>query len=817
MQQKSAWVRCAPHASLMIALVLAAFVQAYAGGGRLDPSYGVEGQATIETGYDEFSVVTGIAVHADGKTVIAGWGGGSSGYGSLLFQRNADGTADTGFDGDGRLSLTPGSRIDALAAAEDGKSLVAFTGPSSEKLVARLNPDGSLDSSFGGDGIVEATAAALALQSDGKILAAGADRIARLHPDGSLDASFGGDGIVTIEVKDWTTGSEERIDAMAVQPDGAIVIASLARNETLDTRVTRFDSAGNIDATFGQGGSVDLDHGRNEMDNRLAVHADGRIVVGTSSWQFDGMEADGVIARLNPDGTLDATFAGGSVVMPNDLCSGVAAVGDRVLASGWEMVAAYGADGALDPTFAAGGLHVVADQHDISALAVQSDGRIIAGGRGHPTGIWFLRRMSAGCGDGLLDADEQCDDGNSGNGDGCDANCTLTPVVVVAAAGQTVTSDVAGAGATSGIPLVTTIQTPNAGTVSISSGEGDAPAGFSALGVPLQIEAPPATAGQPLVITLIVDATAIEDDVGLASLQVARNGSVVVDCTGSPGVASPDPCVASRTLLADGDAALTVLTSAASLWGVVLRGLDAAEQACVNAMNAAGVKVAEAQAKLASKCVKAASKSGADPQACVLATGALEKPLAKTTATAASRCPGAPPIGFTGAEAVNQSARSAALALLTDALGQSLSDAVIDSSDKAGAACQAAVLKALYALFRTESRSFVACKESLLDGQTSQISSASQLEPCLDAAVADPAGQARKARNKLAAVLEAKCASTNVTTALPGMCAAQPDPGACLAARAVCRLCGMFNGMDGMSRDCDAMDDRLLNASCEDP
>ena len=137
---------------------------------------------------------------------------------------NPDGSLDPSFDGDGRFTYAAGrsSSANALALQPDGKIILGgvagiVSGPERNDFVAaRLSPDGSLDPSFDGDGLVtvafagSSSANALALQPDGKIVLAGVTRgvsdsdhdyfaAARLSPDGSLDPSFDGDGLVTLD------------------------------------------------------------------------------------------------------------------------------------------------------------------------------------------------------------------------------------------------------------------------------------------------------------------------------------------------------------------------------------------------------------------------------------------------------------------------------------------------------------------------------------------------------------------------------------------------------------------------------------------
>src|SRR5262245_16503784 len=167
--------------------------------------------------------------------------------------------------------------------------------------VARYLADGSLDPSFGGDGVVTtgfgtdfSDAAGIAVQSDGSVVAAGTAgddaslqtddvALARLAPDGSLDPTFGGDGRVTT---DFGAGSE--VDwgaAVAIQSNGDIVAVGTTFPSGLPCAsghaiaVVRFQADGDLDPSFGSGGKVVTDLSDSDEGNDVLIQADGKIVV----------------------------------------------------------------------------------------------------------------------------------------------------------------------------------------------------------------------------------------------------------------------------------------------------------------------------------------------------------------------------------------------------------------------------------------------------------------------------------------------------------------------------------------------------------
>lgn len=135
-------------------------------------------------------------------------------------------------------------------------------------------------------------------------------------------------------------------------------------------------------------------------------------------------------------------------------------------------------------------------------------------------------------------------------------------------ASGTVTSD-SGDGATWSKPVVTTVTSPNAGTVTIveDSRDGEAPGAFEFLGQQIDIEAPSATISDPLVIAFRFDSSHIPTGTSPGSIRVFREGTVLAGCA-DPSSAVPDPCVASRDLLGDGDVEITVRVSDASAWNL---------------------------------------------------------------------------------------------------------------------------------------------------------------------------------------------------------------------------------------------------------
>jgi uncharacterized delta-60 repeat protein len=301
---------------------------------------------------------------------------------------------------------------------------------------------GDLDTSFGNGGRVSATppgvqtfCRALALQRDGKLLAAGYNTVGdsdfvvcRFNPDGSLDSSFGSGGTVRTDF----FGSNDNATAVAVQHDGRIVVAGSAlRGSTQDTRdfvLVRYNTDGSLDSTFGTDGKVATDiSGHADFATSLAIQPDGRIVAAGRGYNPSVDESgDFELVRYDPDGSLDTTFGtAGKVVTdffghPDELNAIALQNNGKILAAGsaslmpdeeMEQVALarYNADGSLDQSFGNGGkvaTEVTGQEARANTMTLANDGNILVAGLTFKSGAFgnsdfvLLKYSSAG----VLDA-----------------------------------------------------------------------------------------------------------------------------------------------------------------------------------------------------------------------------------------------------------------------------------------------------------------------------------------------------------------------------------------------------------------------------
>jgi uncharacterized delta-60 repeat protein len=311
--------------------------------------------------------------------------------------RAGSGDIDPTFGVGGKVTTDFASGSDyalGVALQSDGKIVAAgHTEPPGSVginfAVARYNADGSLDASFGGDGRVTTdfgtrldAGSAVAVQPDGRIVVVGITlpfhgefALARYNVDGSLDASFGVGGKVTTSL-----GGSEQANAVALQPDGRIVVAG---GSSGDFGLARYNADGSLDTTFGKSGKVRTDLGFSDDVFELAIQTDGRIVAA------GGSDGDFALARYNRDGSLDAAFGTGGKVTTDfeafDLAFGLAVQADgRIVAAGVgsddTALARYGADGRLDASFGDGGKLTIelGGRDAASAVAQQADGKLAA-------------------------------------------------------------------------------------------------------------------------------------------------------------------------------------------------------------------------------------------------------------------------------------------------------------------------------------------------------------------------------------------------------------------------------------------------------
>lgn len=334
------------------------------------------------------NVILSTTVQSDGKVLIGGIFTIVSGVSRPGIARlNTDGSLDTSFlDGMAGVGGV-GSAVASIAVQKDSKVLIggSFTkvNGTDRNRIARLNGDGSVDSSFlnGLAGVGFDMVFSIALQSDGKVIIGGnfqtvngvsRSRIARLNVDGSLD-SF----------QSAIAGPDSQLYSVAVETDGRVLVGGYFTSVNGESRssIARLNADGTLDTGFQNGLS-----GANGRVYSVAVQADGKVLIAGLFTEVNGVSRLG-IARLNPDGTLAPGFPSGfSGVSPGVLSIAVQRDGKALLGGGVILdtglsrnnIARLNADGTLDRGFQDGLSGAIGNW--VNSVALQSDGKVLIGG-----------------------------------------------------------------------------------------------------------------------------------------------------------------------------------------------------------------------------------------------------------------------------------------------------------------------------------------------------------------------------------------------------------------------------------------------------
>lgn len=234
-------------------------VARYLPDGRLDPTFGRHGVAVAALSSTSEDAVGALVLQPDGKILVAGQTHGRYQADIGMLRLNADGTRDRGFGSDGQVVTRwkDGSHASGVAVQGDGKILLVGGGMDEKKSYGRLvryRADGGPDSGFGEGGVLKTTMGhrAIAVQPDGKVVAAGSSptgiAIFRYLPDGRLDPDFGSGGIAAARVGPGRATTE----ALALQGDGKIVAAGSSEAGGLRAfTIIRYNFDGSLDTTFG--------------------------------------------------------------------------------------------------------------------------------------------------------------------------------------------------------------------------------------------------------------------------------------------------------------------------------------------------------------------------------------------------------------------------------------------------------------------------------------------------------------------------------------------------------------------------------------
>lgn len=415
------------------------------GSGALDTTFGTggSGMAALSFGAGHDDEAHTLTMQA-GEFILAGVSFADTNYnGNFAAARfTSGGVLDTSFGNAGVISFDFGgqSYAQAVAIQPDGKILAA--GGAWEALtsfaLARYNPDGSLDTSFGSFGRATtaiglgSSANAMQLQPDGRIVTAGyydytnfsgtvfGFALARHNADGSLDNSFGTGGKVTTAIG----SSEDFATGLALQADEKIVAVGNTQvdsfNHIFNIAVARYATNGLLDTSFGGTGKlVTQVAGGQSMAGAVLIQADGKILVG--GYGQVGTATNFALLRFLPGGSLDNSF-GSFGRVTTDFGTGNSSFGNalalqsdgKIILAGRVMLGAvgvvalarYNSDGTLDPSFGTGGKLTtqVGIAYDFAnSVAVMVNGKILVAGltqQGNEDKVAVLRYLPNGSLDG---------------------------------------------------------------------------------------------------------------------------------------------------------------------------------------------------------------------------------------------------------------------------------------------------------------------------------------------------------------------------------------------------------------------------------
>lgn len=345
--------------------------------GSVDTSFSFDGRTTAVVGMGaSYDQTFNTLVQVDGKIVVIGDAYPTEGMDATtdmaLVRFNTDGTLDTTFSGDGKafvdfgLSATPNDRALDAVQLPDGKLIVVGTADVTDEegdfAIVKLNVDGTRDTSFDSDGRVtfhfdldlnhrNETASSVAIDGSGRILVAGiAEKaqssydfaVARLLPNGQLDPNFSGDGRASIAF-DIGGNQDDAALELILAPDGSIFLTGAATDAGYDAAVVKLLPDGSLDVSFGGDGRVtvpfDLGDGNQDIFYGAALQPDGALVLAGYVQVAAPNNSDLAFVRLLPNGDLDPNFGlAGKSIIPLDIGGDLQDAATRIRYSNGAMI-----------------------------------------------------------------------------------------------------------------------------------------------------------------------------------------------------------------------------------------------------------------------------------------------------------------------------------------------------------------------------------------------------------------------------------------------------------------------------------------------
>ncbi len=328
------------------------------------------------------NTVTYTALQTDGKIVIGGFFSSYNGvFRNSIARINSDGSLDTTFN----PGLGTNNGIKSIAIQPDGKMIIGgfFTSYNSipRSRITRINSNGSLDTSFNPGSGASGTVHSITLQPDGKSVIGGdfysynntiRSCIARININGSIDTTFN----QGIGLSGWPILT---VYATTIQPDGKVIIGGTftSFDNTPRNNIARLNSNGSLDPSFETGTGTD------DLLYSASLQADGKLVITGNFASYRGSFRN-VIARLNSNGTLDNTFNPGNGVNALIYSIGIQSDGKTLIGGDFRGVngtfqgffSRLNSNGSLDTSFQQG----IGANNSVRCIAQKTDGKILIGG-----------------------------------------------------------------------------------------------------------------------------------------------------------------------------------------------------------------------------------------------------------------------------------------------------------------------------------------------------------------------------------------------------------------------------------------------------
>lgn len=396
--------------------------------GALDTSFNGSGRVLADVlGLGDYGQAIG--VQSNGRILVAGYTSNGINTDIALTRHLADGSIDTSFGSGGKVVtdlFNSGEQALDIAIQTDGRILIAGyfdNGNDNGACVIRYTTEGDLDPSFGSNGLVtydqpgfDEKGSGIAIQPDGKVIMVGSTTVngtsdvllVRFETDGSPDSTFGGNGTVVTDIEAMDDYGEK----LALQDNLNIVVAATSRLSSGFAMVAmRFLPDGQLDTDFdGDGLAVAPFSSGSEQARGIAIQTDQKLILAGNT--FNGTNFDLALARFSTNGATDNSFDGDGLVetdlagQHDFLGNVVFQRGGRIIVCGWTQngsdynyaLARYLSDGTLDGDFDGDGMTTTdffGSPDYATALALQSDGRIVLAGRSGFTPDFSIARYKA--------------------------------------------------------------------------------------------------------------------------------------------------------------------------------------------------------------------------------------------------------------------------------------------------------------------------------------------------------------------------------------------------------------------------------------